>query len=223
MQNMNHPSQVLRLLFTCIIQAFSPAIQDLFRNIATAILLPARQPVNFRLGGHRLLPTLFRLPAPFRHFRHPSGTSCTLPAHFRHPHYPKTDASKMQHLRKMQKIEKKDRASLHGRKRSGRNRPPRSTMRFLPLAVIGASPAKQQHSRPPGGDDKDRCPLHPFPLSCRRPSRTPAFLRKRKRLIRIDQPQYLRNNTKQKLIRQPTPLTNYPPGRLPFTDDDPEI
>ena len=117
MQNMNHPSQVLRLLFTCIIQAFSPAIQDLFRNIATAILLPARQPVNFRLGGHRLLPTLFRLPAPFRYFRHTSGTrhqapsgtrlpGTPAPRRLRHPHYPKSDAVKMQHL---QKAAKKDR------------------------------------------------------------------------------------------------------------------
>ena len=101
-----------------IIQAFSPAIQDLFRNIATAILLPARQPVNFRLGGHRLLPTLFRLPA---HFRHPAPSGTRLPG---------TPAPSLSKIRCGKNAtspkSRKKRPSLHGRKWSGRNRPPRS-------------------------------------------------------------------------------------------------
>ena len=51
-------------------------------------------------------------------FHLPEVTSCS-----RHPHYPKLDAVKMQHLQKAAK----KRPSLHGRKWSGRNRPPRST------------------------------------------------------------------------------------------------
>ena len=67
-------------------------------------------------------------------------------------------------------------------------RPPLS-----PSSNIPALPAEMIRSMSPSSFP----PFRPAPVT------DAGFLRKRKRLIRIDQPQYLRNNTKQKLIRQP--------------------